>query len=431
MDQSGLKLNGNKDDGLKFGAIGPEACRDTSGTPGLLLQSAMHLPSPGALPPSSKGAQNGGGGTKEQGELGGLFESSQQHLVCEGSDAKEVQMMRMQKQEQDIDVFSMGDHLSLLNQSISILDQTSTSVINTSEAPILGSLPLSDLFSQHIKQEGSFSLEKDLGTYSGQTSAVPSDLDGNSSRLIDDSEIWQDLHLTSSLPEISALELDSEVAHLDNILKEGIGAVGFPKEANSLMVSGENCGSVNGAEQQHHPVHQQQLPPQHLAQHQQNQFQHQQPPSILSSVVIKEEKDPDFIHIRTPGVVKQEKQDSGSYCQTQCLQSGMSSFHGAATGGSMSSPLGVGSGPGYHYTANLPSTVGLQDQKPFGLYSNLPQVGDRWMGGKRYGESSGIPSGNDGLPSTSALPNFPVSYSRYVLRYYSTPLCLLLSLWQI
>ncbi|KAM6907246.1 glucocorticoid receptor-like isoform 2-T2 [Xenentodon cancila] len=417
MDPSGLKLNGNQEDTLQFGEIGPEVCRDTGDAPVLLLPSAMHLPGPGSLSQSSM-APNAGGGAKAPGELGGLFESPKRHVPREGSDSKEGKMIRIQKQKEDIDMLTLGDNLSLLNQSISILDQTSSSIINTSDTSVLGNLPLPDLFPQNIKQEGIFSLDKDMGTYSGQTGGVPCDLEDNSRNLIDDTEIWRDLDLSNSLPEISAFELDSEVAHLDNILQKsssgiGVGPVGaFPKETNTLVGNGENCSSVNGTGQQHHPVHlqqQQQLPHHHLAQHQQPQLQHQQALSMLSSVIIKEEKDPDFIQICTPGVVKQEKQDSGSYCQTQCLQSGMSSFHGGA--GSMPSPLCVGSGPSYHYRANTPATLGLQDQKPFGMCSNLPQVGERWMGGKRYGESSGLPSGNDGLPSASALPNFPVSYS--------------------
>lgn len=418
MDQGGLKRNGNRDDSLTFGETGAGVCRDTGDTAGSLLQSAMHLPSPGSLPTVSP---NGRGGTKDQGQLGGLFESPQHHVLCEGSDMKESKLIRMQKpqqQQQDIGVFSMEGDLPLLNQNISDLDRTSTSVINTSDTSILGNLPLPDLFSQHIKQEGNFPLDKDLGTYSGHTGAGPCDLD--SSRLMEDSEIWQDLDLPSSLPEISDFELDSEVAHLDNILHDssvsGVPASGLLKETKSLMGNEGNCTNVNGTDKQHHPIHHhhhQQHQQHHLLQHQQQQLhhQHQQPPSLLSSVMIKEEKDPDnnsFIHIRTPGVVKQEKQESTGFCQSQCLQSSISSLHG---GGPMPSPMAIGAGAGYHYRANPPSTVGLQDQKPFGMYLNLPPVGESWVSRNRYGEAPGIQRGDDGLPSAAALASFSVNFS--------------------
>ncbi|XP_027887738.1 glucocorticoid receptor isoform X1 [Xiphophorus couchianus] len=374
MDQGGPKHNGNRNDNLTFAGIRPEVGRDSVSTSGLLLQPTMHLPSPGSVNQSTV-APNGQGGTKDQGELGGLFESD-----------KEGKMSRMHKQEQDI--FSYGDSLSLLNQSTSDLDQTSTSVINTSETSVLGNLPLPDLFPQQIKQEGIFSLDKELGTYGGQAGVGSCSLDGSTSQLIDDADIWQDLDLPNSLPEISAFELDSEVAHLDTILQES--SSGGEK---SLLGNGANCIGLNGTEQQ-------QLVQQH-------QLQQQQPPGMLSSVVIKVEKDPDFIHIRTPGVVKQEKQDGASYCQSQCLQSGMNPLHGVGT---IPSAMGLATGTGYHYRGN-PETAGLQDQKPFGTYSNLPGVGESWISGKRYGEASGIQSTSDGLQSAAALGNFPVSFT--------------------
>ncbi|XP_018547196.1 glucocorticoid receptor isoform X2 [Lates calcarifer] len=422
MDQGGLKRNGNRDDSLTFGETGVAVGRDTGDTAGSLLQSAMHLPGSGSLPQPTV-APNGRAGTKDQGEFVGLFEPPQRHALGEGLDMKEGKIIRMHKQQhQDIGMFNMEDNMPLLNQSISDLDRTSTSVISTSDTSVLGNLPLPDLFPQHIKQEGNFSLEKDLGTYSGHTGAGPCDLDGNSTRLIEDTEIWQDLDLPNSLPEISDFELDSEVAHLDNILHDSSGAGGpdgsLLKETKSLVGNGGNCTNVNGTDQQqqHHPMHhhhhQQQQHHHQLLQHQQHQLhhQHQQPPSLLSSVMIKEEKDPDdsFIHIRTPGVVKQEKQDSTDFCQSQCLQGGMSSLH---SGGPMSSPIGVGAGSGYHYRANPSSTVGLQDQKPFGMYSNMPPVGESWARGNRFGDSSGIQRSDDGLPSAAALASFSVSFS--------------------
>uniref|UniRef100_A0A7N6BPF5 Glucocorticoid receptor n=1 Tax=Anabas testudineus TaxID=64144 RepID=A0A7N6BPF5_ANATE len=410
MDQGGLKRNGNRDDSLTFGETGAGIGRDTSGTAGSMLQSAMHLPGTGSLTQSSV-APNGRGGIKDQGEFGGLFEPPQHHVLFDEPDMKEGKINRMQKQHQDIGLLSMEDSLSL-----SDLDQLSTSVINTSDNSVLGNLPLPDLFPQNIKQEGSFSMDKVLGTYSGQPGTGPCALDGNSGHLIEETEIWQDLDLSSSLPEISDFELDSEVAHLDNILHDtsgGGGGGGGPdsgllKETKSVVGNGGSCANVNGTEQQHHPIHHQQ----HLLQHQQHQLHHQHhpPQSLLSSVMIKEEKDPDdsFIHIRTPGVVKQEKQDSAGFCQAQCLQGSMSSLQGGVP---MSSPMGVGAGSGYHYRVSPSSRVDLQDQKPFGIYSNLPPVADSWAGESRHGEWSGMQRGNDGIPSAPSSSTFSVNFS--------------------
>ncbi|KAK1882929.1 Glucocorticoid receptor [Dissostichus eleginoides] len=411
MDQGGLKRNGNQDDSLTFGETGSGVGRETGDTAGLLLQSAGHLLGPRSMPQPTV-APNGHGVTKDQGKLGGLFDSPQHHIQCEGSDMKEGKITRMQKQHQDSGVFNIEDSLPLLKQNISNLNSPAPSVISTSVSSILGNLPLPDLFPQHIKQEGHFSMDKDLENYSCHTAVRLCDLDEKGSRLMEDTEIWQDLDLPNSLPEISDFELDSEVAHLDNILHDSRGGggpvSGLLKETKPLVGNGVNCNNVNGTDQQHQPIHHQQQQQHHLLQH---QLHHQQQPaSLLSSVMIKEEKDPDdsFIHIRTPGVVKQEKQENTGFCQSQCLQSTMSSLHG---GSSMSSPMGVGAGASYLYRVNPSSTVGLQDQEPFGMYSNLPLVGETWARGNRFGESSGLQRGDDGLPSAAALASFSVNFS--------------------
>uniref|UniRef100_A0A665UIX2 Glucocorticoid receptor n=1 Tax=Echeneis naucrates TaxID=173247 RepID=A0A665UIX2_ECHNA len=414
MDQSGLKRNGNQDS-LTFGETGAALGGDTGDTADSRLQSAMPLPGSGSVPQSTV-APNGQAGTKDQGEFGGLFESPQHHALCEGSDMKEGKIIGMQKlqpqQHQDISMFNTKSNVTLLGQSVSDLNSTSTSVISTSEVSVLGNLPLPDLFPQQIKQEGSFSMDKDLGTYGRQAGAGPCDLDGSSSRLIEDAEIWQELDLPSSLPEITYFEFDSEMAHLDNILQENSGAggpdSGLLKETKSLVGNGGNCTNVNGTDQQD-PIHlhHQQQPHHHLLQHQ--QLHPRQQSSLLSTVMIKEEKDPDesYAHIHNPGVVKQEKQDNSGFCQSQCLQSGMTSLHGSP----MSSAVGVGAGPGFHFKASPSSTVGLQDQKPFGMFSNVPQMGESWARGNRYGKSSGIQRADDGLSSATALAPFSVSFT--------------------
>lgn len=386
MDQGGLKRNGNRDDGLTFAKTGAKVGRDTGDTTGSLLQSAMHLPSSGSLTRPTV-ASNGRSGVKEHREFGGLFEPPQHLGLSERLGVKEAKISRMQKQPQDIGLFAMDDRLSL---SMSDLDQLSTSVINTSDTSVLGNLPLPDLFPQNIKQEGNFSM------YSVTPGSGSCDLDTNSSRLIEETEIWQDLDLSSSLPEISDFELDSEVAHLDTILHDAGGGGGardsLVKETKVLAGSVGNGTDTNGTEQQH-PV-QKHLLQQHRV--------HQQPPSLLSSDMIKEEKDASdsFIPICTPGVIKQEREDGGSFCQTQCLQRSMSALQ---AGGPMSSSLGS-----FAFRASPSSSrVDLQDQKPFGMFA-----ADGWARDNRRGDWSGMPRGSDGLPSAPSSSAFSVNFSR-------------------
>ncbi|XP_068188235.1 glucocorticoid receptor-like isoform X2 [Antennarius striatus] len=396
MDQGGVKHNGNQDDGLTFREATTRVGGDTGDSAGSLMQSAMHLPVFGAVPQQTL-SPNGQGTAKDQLELGGLFESTHQHHIQ--SDMKMDKFITVQKQHHDIDLFNM--EANLLKQSTSDLDHMSTAIISTSENSVLGKFPLPDLFPQSIKQEEHFSLDKGLESYSGHIGTGQSDLDGNSCCLIDDNEIWQRLDLPSSVPGISDLEVDSEVKNLDNLLHDtraegGDHVSSLLNDTKSLVGNRTICTNINGMEHpiQHHP-HQQQ----HPLQHQQHQPHHQQQ--------IKKEKDPDnsFIHIHTSGV-KQEKLDNAGFCEVQCLQSGMSRPHGP---GPMPSPMG-GAVPDYHYRANLSSTVGLQDQKPFAMYSNMPVV-EGWSSGNMYGESSRIQRGDDGLSSVRALATFSPSFS--------------------
>lgn len=355
MDQGGLKHSGNRDGGLTFGEAGGRLGDGLDDPAGSLLQPAAHLPGLGSLPSSSVSSA-GQGGSEDQLELEGFFVSDTQGKG------------RMLKQQQEVDV---------LKQNV----PDSTSVITTSDSSVLVNLPLPDLFPQHIKQEETFCLDKDLKTCAVNIAVGPSDLDSSSNQLLDDIAIWKDLHLHSSLPEIDDFELDTEVAHLDNILHEcrSIGTPGgaFPKDIKCGSDDGINCPNLNGTK---HLSHQ----PQQL-----------QPGALLASVKIKEENtDPAFIHIQTPGVV----------------QSSMSSGHG---GGAMASlPLGVSPRSGFNYRANPSSRVGLQDQKPFCSYPTLPGSSESWSAGGRYGDSAGTQRADDGLISTTALATFPSSFSR-------------------
>nr|AIN76810.1 glucocorticoid receptor [Hippocampus abdominalis] len=400
MDQGILKCNSNQDDSLTFIELGTRECKEAADTTASLL-CALHPISPN------------GGGTKDQLEPGILLDSHQQRqALFEGSNTNDQKMVRIEKRQQDVGVFNIEEDLALLSQNIADLDNVSSSVISTS---VLGNLPLPDLFPQHIKQEVDFSLDKELGSYGGLPSATSCDLTGGT-RLIEDSELWKDLDLPGSLPEISDFELDSEVAHLDNILHDdGRLAGGLPKAMQVLTGNGGNC-YANGTGQQHHnvlhPPHQQH----HLLQHQVHP-QHQQPASLLSSVIIKEEdRDNPFAHIRTPSMVKQEKQEP-VFCQAQCLQGGMGSVH---LGAPMSSSMSVDAA-GYRCRTNAPSTMGQQPRKPFAMHSNLSSLGESWMRGDGYGESTTIQRTNDGLPNTSMLMSYPLSFSSATPRAGADP----------
>eukprot|EP00066_Takifugu_rubripes_P006200 XP_003970808.1 PREDICTED: glucocorticoid receptor isoform X1 [Takifugu rubripes] len=379
MDQGGLKRNGNRDGSLTFGETGGRLGGDMGDPAGSLLQPDMHLPGIGSLP-SSAVSSTEQGGSKDPVELGSFFLS----------DMKEGKG-RMQKQ-QDIDQFSMESNL--LKQSIP------DSIITTSDTSILGNLPLPDLFPQHIKQQETFSLDKDLETYNTNTVVGQSVLESNSNLLLEDAVIWKDLELSCSLPEISDFELDTEVAHLDNILHQCRSSRApispFPNDIRSALDRGNNCPSLNGTDNSVQKLSQQ---------------QQQQPGPLLSSVTIKEEKDPvpSFIHIRTPEVVKQEKGDGDTFCDAACLQSAVSSRYEGRTMASL--PVGLGPSSDYNYTANLASVVDLQDQKPFSLYPNLPVSRERWSTGSRYGESAGTQRADDGVQSIAVLGSFPSSFS--------------------
>ncbi|XP_051902575.1 glucocorticoid receptor-like isoform X2 [Hippocampus zosterae] len=390
MDQGSLKCNSNRDDSLTFIELGTGECKEAADTTGSLL-CALHPISPN------------GGGTKDQLEHGSLLDSHQQRqALFEVSNANDQKMVRIEKRQQDVGVFNIEEDLALLSQNIADLDNVSSSVINTS---VLRNLPLPDLFAQHIKQEVDFSLDKELGSYGGLPSATSCDLTVGT-RLIEDSELWKDLDLPGSLPEISNFELDSEVAHLDNILHDdGRHVGGLPKATQVLTGNGGNC-YANGTGQQHHNVLQTPHQQHHLPQHQVHP-QHQQPASLLSSVIIKEENPGNpFAHIRTPSMVKQEKQEP-VFCQAQCLQGGMGSVH---LGAPMSSSMSVDAA-GYCCRTNAPSTMGQQPQKPFAMHSNMSSLGESWMRGDGYGESTAIQRTNDGLPNASMMMSYPLSFS--------------------
>ncbi|KAJ0003949.1 hypothetical protein NQD34_010163 [Periophthalmus magnuspinnatus] len=376
MDQGGLKRNGNRDDSLTFQEpVGVGVGRESVDTAGSLLHANMHLPNNNtvSLQMSQPAvASNGRVAPKTQATLVNLFESPD---IC----------------------FNIEDNLPVVNHGSADLDldlDGSTNIINSSETSVLRNLPIPDLFGSNIKQEQDFSLPKDLGGYNVHPGSC--DLDNTNVRLMENSEILQGLDLPGTLPEISDIEFDSEMAHLCKILHETSNNVGVPmrgmsKETKPLMGNGGHCSGVNGTDPHHGSM---------LHQTQDVPLLHHQPSSLLSSVMVKIEKEDDFIHIQTPGV-KQEKSDNSSYCASQCLQN--SSLHGG--------PIPPSIGHGYHYRPAPASTVTLPEQKPFAMYPSLPSVEEGWARG-RYGEGSGMQRSENGLSSAaSSLAPYPLNFS--------------------
>ncbi|XP_061658915.1 glucocorticoid receptor-like isoform X2 [Syngnathoides biaculeatus] len=387
MDQGSSKCNSNRDDCLTFKELGTGVCIESVDTTVSLL-SALH--------PTA--ATSNGGGTKDQVEPRSLLDSHQQHQVpLEGSGMNGQEMVRLEKQPQEGGMFNMDDDLAVLSQNIADLDHASTSVIDTT---LLGNFPLPDLFPQDIKQEGEFSVDKELGFHSGHPSS--------SSRLIEDSELWKNLDLPVSL--ISDFELDSEVAHFDDILHDsGRPVGGLPKAMQVPLSNSGNCHNTHDTSQQHDAMihHHHHLQQHHHLLQQQLHQQHQQPSTLLSSVIVKEKvPDASFTQIRTPSV-KQEKQEP-AFCQSQCLQGGMGSVHAGAP---MSSSTSMNVVPGYHCRTSAPSNMGQQDRKPFGMHSNLPSMGESWMRVDGYGDARGFQRANDGLANPALLTSYPLSFS--------------------
>ncbi|XP_057677154.1 glucocorticoid receptor-like isoform X2 [Corythoichthys intestinalis] len=386
MDRGGSTYNSHRDDCMTFVELGSGVCREASDAAGSLL---------GAIHPTAAAPNRGG--TKDQLESGILLDPHRQRQVSfEGSDTNGQKMIRLEK---DGGVFNMEEDLALLSQSIADPENVATSVINAS---VLGNLPLHDLFPQDIKQEGDFFLDKELGCHSGLPSATSYDLTGGGDRLLEESDLWKNLDLPGSLPEISEFELNSEVANLDFILHEGRRPAGdLPKVTQVPVGNGGDCHNANNLSQQHPALLQHHHP--HL-QHQ-LQYQHQQPGSLLSSVTVKEENpDHSFTHILTPGVVKEENPEP-AFCQSRCVQGGLPPVH---LGAAMSASMGMDAVPSYRCRSGA---LGQQDQKPFVMHANPPSLGESSMRGDGYRDAVMIKRGGDGLPNAAMLTPYPLSFS--------------------
>lgn len=234
-------------------------------------------------------------------------EVEEQHQQLKESVAKGLQVQK----PAEVDLLALEEHL--LTHNMVDMEQSSSTVINTTVS--LGNLPLPDLFPQNIKQEAPLRLpQQELEGFTSSASLGVSDV---SVGLMEDSEIWQNLDLPPTLPDISDFELVSEVEHLDHILHQGSDGAAAATAVTLLrneikpppVGNGGTATAVNGTG----------------AGHQQQHLHPQLPASLLlSSVTIKEEeKDTeDFLLSGATQVVKQEKTDDPSFCQQLCLHQG-------------------------------------------------------------------------------------------------------------
>ncbi|XP_028840442.1 glucocorticoid receptor-like isoform X2 [Denticeps clupeoides] len=121
-------------------------------------------------------------------------------------------------------------------------------------------------------------------------------------------------------------------------------------------------------------------------------------PMPMAMPIIKTEKDPDFIQICTPGVIKLENENR-SYCQMSGPQTGS-----VGTLGSISAQ-------DYRYGVTPSTTLNFQqDQKPlYGLCPPLATLSDSWREGNGYRDPTGLQRATDVVPTT---PTYPVGFSR-------------------
>ncbi|XP_041742501.1 glucocorticoid receptor [Coregonus clupeaformis] len=362
MDRGGLKHSNNQDKRLERGEEGSFSGK-AGGSKSTTLTSVMHLPGSTPQPPA-RDSSNGLNVTKTQGERSTAGTASM-GLTIEEAEVKvmgkALRMQHTQKQQQNQQQQQLFENFALLEESISDLNRSNTPGSSVLECP-------NDLFP--LKTEDFSPMDKDrlnMGTVSFGQSLK--DLDSNDNSL----DILQDLDLPGSLSDLNEFYLADEAAFLSSLsVDDALLGDGNMETKPIVSSSGGNCKNVNGADQQ-----QQLLGP------------------GISMPVIKTEKDADtsFIHLYTPGVIKQENEHQ-SYCQ-------ISSLDIPGTHSSVDSMSGLS----YHYSANTSTAVSIQqDQKPvFGLYPPLPSVSDGWNRGNGFGDGSGM--------STPSSSSFLVSFS--------------------
>ncbi|KTG41978.1 hypothetical protein cypCar_00009296 [Cyprinus carpio] len=303
---------------------------------------------------TSKDFSNGQRGGDAQGNLS-MADPSLMGCNIQEPDVKAFKPFRMQHQQKVKEPLNIGENFSLLDESIADLNRGSGI-----QAP--------DAFT--MKMEFS-PMEKDRVDF--QPYGYPNkEMDGNERVTGDNTiDILNDLDLPDSLSDMNEFYVANEAAFLSSLAVDDalLGESHLLKDTRPVVTGNSAaCANVNGTGKRQQMVE-----------------------ASVNMPDIKTEKDPDFIQLCTPGVIKQEN-ERRSYCQ----MSGMGGPHGGPTA------LGDMGGQGYHYGANTASAVSLPDQKPlFGLFPPLPALSDGWARGNGYGDPSGMQRANETvLPST-------------------------------
>ncbi|XP_052443740.1 glucocorticoid receptor isoform X2 [Carassius gibelio] len=271
-------------------------------------------------------------------------------------DVKAFKPFRMQHQQKVKEPLNIGENFLLLDESIADLNRGSGI-----QAP--------DAFT--MKMEELSPMEKDRLDFPPYD-YPDKEADGNERVTGDNTiDILKDLDFPDSLSDLNEFYVNDEAAFLSSLaVDDGLLGESHLLKDTSPVVTGNSaaCANVNGMGKRQ-----------------------QMADASVNMPIIKTEKDPDFIQLCTPGVIKQEN-ERRSYCQ----MSGMGGPHGGPAA------LGDMGGQEYHYGANSASAVSLPDQKPlFGLFPPLPTLSDGWVRGNGYGDPSGMQRANETiLPST-------------------------------
>ncbi|XP_016123069.1 glucocorticoid receptor-like isoform X2 [Sinocyclocheilus grahami] len=352
MDR-GLKRSSNNAENLTFGDCTERSLLTDIGANASALNT-------------SKDVLNGLSGSDAQRNLS-MADPSLMGRDIQEPDVKAFKPFRMQHQQKVKEPLNIGDNFSLLDESIADLNRGSGI-----QAP--------DTFAMKMEQ---FSpMEKDRLDFPPYD-YPDKETDGNERVIGDNSiDILKDLDLPDSLSDLNEFYVADEAAFLSSLAVDDalLGESHFLKDTSPVVTgSSAACANVNGTGKRQQMVE-----------------------ASVNMPVIKTEKDPDFIQLCTPGVIKQEN-ERRSYCQ----MSGMGGPHSGPTA------LGDMGRQTYHYGANTASAVSLPDQKPlFGLFPPLPTLSDGWVRGNGYGDPSGMQRANETvLPSTYPCSRPEVSSS--------------------
>lgn len=264
-----------------------------------------------------------------------------------GHNAQEPETKAFEMQQKPKEGFNLKDNLTLLDESIANLNRTSCPENLWFRTP--------DTFT--FKMEEFSTLDKtdfDFGSYN----QMEKDESGNE-RLIEENtmDILQSLELPSAISDLNEFCVTNNDAFFPSLAVEDTPLVdsSMLKDTKPVL-PGKNMNGNDKADSQQTLEHNFRVP------------------------VIKTEKEDDFIQLCTPGVIKQEKERRGGYCQMTT----MAGHPGASVSLSMDSQL-------YHYGVS----TSLPDQKPvLGLCDPLPTGNDVWIQGNGFGDASGMQRAN-------------------------------------